>query len=76
MIHLLKAIVSLAGALASYLAARQMLAAGEARAVAAQLREVLHNVEQAERAARAVDPDDPAFDDDYARRVRDENQRQ
>jgi hypothetical protein len=76
MIAFLKLLLAAAGYIAKYLSDQKLLAAGEAIAIAGQLREILQNVEQAEKAANAVDRDHPSYDDDYARRVRDANERQ
>lgn len=38
--------------------------------------EILGNLEKANEARRSVDPNDPSYNDDYAKRVRDANERQ
>lgn len=72
---LLKFLVSSVEKLLGYLSARQLLDAGASREVSISLQKSLEIVVRAEEAARAVDPTDPAFDDDYARRVREHFER-
>jgi len=62
-LSLLRLLLQLASAVATHLRERRLLAAGEAEAVAASIREATHAVERAHRARDAVRPDDELHDD-------------
>jgi hypothetical protein len=65
------AILKIAGALADYATRRQLLDAGQAETIAAQLGQNLDTINLARGAADAVSHPASSADDDYARRVRD-----
>ncbi len=65
------ALLKLLGALSDYLGRRQLLAAGQAQAIAAGLQTVIDELARARRAADAIAHPRSASDDDYARRLRD-----
>ena len=65
------ALLKLLGTLSDYLARRQLLAAGQAQAIALGLRATMNDLARARRAADAIEHPRSAADDDYARRMRD-----
>lgn len=76
MIVFLKLLLGLANHLSKLIADRQLISAGEAKAMLSVTTEILGNLEKANEARRSVDPNDPSYNDDYAKRVRDANERQ
>jgi hypothetical protein len=64
------ALLKLLGALSDYLGRRQLLAAGQAQAIAAGLQGTIDNLSEARRAADAVTHPTGPGDAGYARRVR------
>jgi hypothetical protein len=66
----LLACLKLLATLSDYLSRRQLLEAGQARAMAAGLESIMDNLNKARRAADAVEHPASAADDDYAKRLR------
>lgn len=70
LVKLILLALQFADKLASHLAARALLDAGAATAIALNAQQVIANVTNARDAADRVDPDSPRYDPDFAAGVR------
>lgn len=72
LLNILQGLLTAANALFVLLHNKQLISAGRYAAIGEHAQKLVDNVKKASNAARAVDPDDPLYDDGYARRVRSE----